>query len=50
MNEECCFYVNQSEIVRSMVQQLREQVIKRREELANSWDNKQYLELGIVAS
>ena len=50
LNEECCFYVNQSEIVRSMVQQLREQVIKRREELANSWDNKQYLELGIVAS
>ena len=24
LNEECCFYVNQSEIVRDIVQQLRE--------------------------
>ena len=39
LNEECCFYVNQSEIVRDMAQQLREQIIKRREKLANSWGN-----------
>ena len=39
LNEECCFYVNQSEIVRDMAQQLREQIIKRKEKLANSWDN-----------
>ena len=39
LNEECCFYVNQSGIVRDMAQQLREQIIKRREELANSWGN-----------
>ena len=37
LNEECCFYVNQSEIVRDMVQQLKEQIIKKREKLANSW-------------
>ena len=36
---ECCFYVNQSEIVRDMAQQLRKQIIKRREKLANSWGN-----------
>ena len=39
LNEECCFYVNQSEIVRDMAQQLREQIIKRRKILANSWGN-----------
>ena len=39
LNEECCFYVNQSEIVRDMAQQLREQIIERREKLANSWGN-----------
>ena len=39
LNKECCFYVNQSEIVRDMAQQLREQIIKRREKLANSWGN-----------
>ena len=39
LNEECCFYVNQSEIVRDMAQQLREQIMKRREKLANSWDD-----------
>ena len=39
LNEECCFYVNQSGIVRDMAQQLRERIIKRREELANSWGN-----------
>ena len=38
-NEDCCFYVNQSEIVRDMAQQVRKQVIKRREKLANSWGN-----------
>ena len=36
LNEESCFYVNQSEIVRDMAQQLREQIMKRREKLANS--------------
>ena len=40
LNEECCFYVNQSEIARDMTQQLREQIIKRREEPANSWGNR----------
>ena len=39
LNEECCFYVNQSEIVREMAQHLREQIIKRREKLANFWGN-----------
>ena len=39
LNEECCFYVNQSEIVRDMAQQLREPIIKRREKRANSWGN-----------
>ena len=39
LNEECCFYVNQSEIVRDMAQQLREQIIKRKEKVANSWGN-----------
>ena len=28
LNEECCFYVNQTGIVRDMAQQLREQMIK----------------------
>ena len=39
LNEECCFYVNQSGIVRDIARQLRERIIKRREELANSWGN-----------
>ena len=39
LNEECCFYVNQSKIVRDMAQQLKEQIIKKKEKLANSWDN-----------
>ena len=40
LNEKCCSYVNQSEIVRDIAQQqLREQIIKRREKLANSWGN-----------
>ena len=39
LNEECYFYVNQSGVVRDMAQQVGEQIIKRREELANSWDN-----------
>ena len=39
LNEECCFYVNQEEIVRDMTQELREQIIKRREKLASSWGN-----------
>ena len=37
LNEECCFYVNQSGIDRDMTQQLRGWIIKRREELANPW-------------
>ena len=36
LNEKCCFCVNQSGIVRDMAQQLREQIIKRREKLASS--------------
>ena len=39
IKEECCFCVNQSEIVRDMAQQLREQIIKSKEKPANSWDN-----------
>ena len=39
LNEECCFYVNLSEIVRDMAQQVREQIIKRKEKVANSWVN-----------
>ena len=39
LDEECCFYVNQSGIVRDMAQQLREQIIKWRGKLANSWGN-----------
>ena len=39
LNEKCCFYVNQSEIDKDTAQQLREQIIKRREKLANSWGN-----------
>ena len=34
-----CFCVNQSGMVRDMAQQLREQIIKRREKLTNSWGN-----------
>ena len=37
LNEECCFYVNQSETVRDMAQQPWGQIMKRRKELANSW-------------
>ena len=39
LNKEGCFYVNRSGIVRDMGQQLRKRIIKRREKLANSWDN-----------
>ena len=39
LNEEACFYVHQSGIVKDMAQQLREQIIKRRAKLANSWDS-----------
>jgi hypothetical protein len=38
LNEECCFYVNQSGIVRDMAQQLQDQVTHRRQELENSWN------------
>jgi hypothetical protein len=38
LKEECCFYVNQSGIVRDMAQQLQDQVARRRQELANSWN------------
>ena len=40
LNEECCFYVNQSGTVRDMAQQLRERIRKRREEPANSWGHR----------
>ena len=39
LNEECCFYINQSGIVTDMAQQLRERILKRREQLANFWGN-----------
>ena len=39
LNKECSFYVNQSVIVKDGAQQLRKQIIKRREKLANSWGN-----------
>ena len=39
LNEKCCFYVNQSEIDKDTAQQLREQIIKWRGKLANSWGN-----------
>ena len=42
LNEKCCFYINQSGIVRDMAQQLREQIIKWRGKQANSrgnWSN-----------
>ena len=39
LNKECCVYINQSGIVRDMAQQLRKGIIKKREELANSWGN-----------
>jgi hypothetical protein len=38
LNEECCFYVNQLGIVRDMAQQLQDQVARRIQELANSWN------------
>jgi hypothetical protein len=38
LNEECCFYVNQSGTVRDMVQQLQDQVAHRRQELTCSWN------------
>ena len=39
LNKECCFYVNQSGIVRDVFQQLREWIMKRREKLTYSWGN-----------
>ena len=39
LNEKCHFYVNKPGIVRDIVHQLREQIIKKREKLANSWGN-----------
>ena len=38
-NEECCFYVSQSGLVRDMTQQLHDRVAHRRQELANSGGN-----------
>jgi hypothetical protein len=38
LNEECCFYVNQSGLGRDMAQQLQDWVTCRRQELANSWN------------
>jgi hypothetical protein len=37
LNEECCFYINKSRVVRDMDQQLQEHITKRRQELANLW-------------
>ena len=39
LNEKCCFYVNRSGIVRDMAQQIKEHITKRRQKLADSWNN-----------
>ena len=39
LNKERGFYVNQSGIVKDRAQQLRKQIIKRKEKVANSWGN-----------
>jgi hypothetical protein len=36
LTEECCFYTNKSVVVRDMGWQLKEHIMKRRQELANS--------------
>jgi hypothetical protein len=37
LNEECCFDINKSGVVRNTAWELQEHVTKRRKELANSW-------------
>ena len=40
LNEEHCFCVNQSGVVRDMAQQLKEWIIKQRQELADPWNSR----------
>jgi hypothetical protein len=37
LQEECCFYVNQSGVVKNKIRQLQEQLEKWRRELEESW-------------
>jgi hypothetical protein len=37
LQEECCFYVNQSGVVKNKIRQLQEQLEKRRREMEDSW-------------
>jgi hypothetical protein len=38
LQEECCFYVNQSGVVKNKIRQLQEQLEKQRRELEDSWN------------
>jgi hypothetical protein len=38
LQEECCFYVNQSGLVKNKIRQLQEQLEKWRRELEDSWN------------
>jgi hypothetical protein len=38
LQQECCFYVNQSRVVKNKIRQLQEQLEKRRRELEDSWN------------
>jgi hypothetical protein len=38
LQEECCFYVNQSGVVKNKIRQLQEQLEKWRRELEDSWN------------
>jgi hypothetical protein len=38
LQEECCFYVSQSEVVKNKIRQLQEQLEKQRRELEDSWN------------
>ena len=48
LNEECCFCVNRSGIVRDMGQRVRERITRRRRELADLRNSGQHTELGIL--
>jgi hypothetical protein len=37
LQEECCFYVNQSGVVKNKIRQLQEQLEKWKRELEESW-------------
>jgi hypothetical protein len=37
LQEECCFYVNQLEVVKYKIRQLQEQLEKRRREVEDYW-------------